>query len=258
MGKLIKYELRKNLGMLIAMLTSIGAVELYFLASLAMDKDTHVAVATVLMPIGCLLIALMVFILGVSSYSRELSQKSSYLIFMTPHSTLAIVASKVLYTVVLGVGFAALLGGLLVLDMPLVMDYFGEWRGFTMMLDNLLGMQSMSLAGFLFTALFFALTAFCHALSLVGLAYLSITLSATLLQNSKGRWVLSVAFFLLLAWLNTRLGSLWSYDVYSADTMLDTLDGALRACLPGLLQALGVLLVSVFGSAWLLDRYVSL
>ena len=40
--------------------------------------------------------------------------------------------------------------------------------------------------------------------------------------------------------------------------MLDTLDGALQACLPGLLQAIGVLLISVFGSAWLLDRYVSL
>ena len=33
---------------------------------------------------------------------------------------------------------------------------------------------------------------------------------------------------------------------------------ALQACLPGLLQAIGVLLISVFGSAWLLDRYVSL
>ena len=37
MGKLIKYELRKNLGMLIAMLSTIGAVEIYFLLSLAAD-----------------------------------------------------------------------------------------------------------------------------------------------------------------------------------------------------------------------------
>ena len=55
-----------------------------------------------------------------------------------------------------------------------------------------------------------------------------------------------------------RLAALWGYDVNSIDRMLDTLDGALQACLPGLLQAIGVLLISVFGSAWLLDRYVSL
>lgn len=258
MGKLIKYELRKNLGMLIAMLSTIGAVEIYFLLSLAADKETHVAVSAFLMPIGCFLIALLVFILGVTSYSRELSQKSSYLLFMTPHSTLAIVSSKMLYTVVLGVGFAALLGGLLLLDIPLLLDYFGEWSGFAQMLDNLLGTRNLSLAAFLFTALFFALTAFSQVLSMVGLSYLSITLSATLLQNRKGRWVLSVAFFLILAWANGRLASLWGYDVTSVDLMLDTLEGALQACLPGLLQALAVLLLSVFGSAWLLDRYVSL
>ena len=126
MGKLIKYELRKNLGMLIAMLSTIGAVEIYFLLSLAADKESHVAVSAILMPIGCFLIALLVFILGVTSYSRELSQKSSYLLFMTPHSTLSIISSKVLYTVVLGVGFAALLGGLLLLDIPLLLDYFGR------------------------------------------------------------------------------------------------------------------------------------
>ena len=258
MGKLIKYELRKNLSMLIAMLSTIGAVEIYFLLSLAADKESHVAVSAILMPIGCFLIALLVFILGVTSYSRELSQKSSYLVFMTPHSTLSIISSKVLYTVVLGVGFAALLGGLLLLDIPLLLDYFGEWSGFAQMLDNLLGTRNLSLAAFLFTALFFALTAFCQVLSMVGLSYLSITLSATLLQNRKGKWVLSVAFFLLLAWLNSRLAALWGYDVNSIDRMLDTLDGALQACLPGLLQAIGVLLISVFGSAWLLDRYVSL
>ena len=232
MGKLIKYELRKNLGMLIAMLSTIGAVEIYFLLSLAADKESHVAVSAILMPIGCFLIALLVFILGVTSYSRELSQKSSYLLFMTPHSTLSIISSKVLYTVVLGVGFAALLGGLLLLDIPLLLDYFGEWSGFAQMLDNLLGTRDLSLAAFLFTALFFALTAFCQVLSMVGLSYLSITLSATLLQNRKGKWVLSVAFFLLLAWLNSRLAALWGYDVNSIDRMLDTLDGALQACLP--------------------------
>ena len=157
-------------------------------------------------------------------------------------------------------GFLALilLGGLLLLDIPLLLDYFGEWSGFAQMLDNLLGTRNLSLAAFLFTALFFALTAFCQVLSMVGLSYLSITLSATLLQNRKGKWVLSVAFFLLLAWLNSRLAALWGYDVNSIDRMLDTLDGALQACLPGLLQAIGVLLISFFGSAWLLDRYVSL
>ena len=257
MVKLIKYDIRKNAGLLLAMLATIFAVEGYFLISLALDKETHVAVSSSLMPVGCFLIALLVFILGVTSYSRELSQKSSYLIFMTPRSTLAIIASKVLYTVVLGVGFAGLLGGLLALDIPLLLDYFGEWKGFAQMLDSLLASQNMSLAGMIFTALFFALMVFCQVLSMVGVAYLAITLSSTLLQNRKGKGVVSVVFFLALTWGLSRLSGLWYDDPYFLEG-IETFRDAMKACLPQLAQSVAVLLASVFGSAWLLERYVSL
>lgn len=258
MLKLIKYEFRKNLGLLIAMLCSIGALEAYFLISLSLEEETHLIISGWLLMMASGLAALLVFILAISSYSRELSQKSSYLIFMTPHSTLAIVASKMLYTVVLGVGLTFFLGALVALDMPLLMGYLDEWQGFLELMDELLHTQNLSIAGILFTGLFFMLLIFCQVLAQVGLAYLAITLSSTLLQNRKGKAFVSVLFFLVLAWAVSKLSNLWSDDMYLANMQLDTLSDAVRACLPWLLQAVAVLLVSLFGSAWLLERYVSL
>ena len=57
-----------------------------------------------------------VFIFGVITYYRELSSKSSYLIFMTPNSSLSIITSKLLYTLIIGIGISAIFIGFGVLD----------------------------------------------------------------------------------------------------------------------------------------------
>ena len=55
---------------------------------------------------------------------------------MTPHSTLAIVASKLLFTLAVGLLFAALATFLLIADMPVLTEYYGEWTGYYLLLTN--------------------------------------------------------------------------------------------------------------------------
>ena len=256
MLKLIKYELRKNRNMLLGMLGVIAAAEIYFLLSLTFKWETHLVLSAAIMPFGCFLIALLVFILGVTSYSRELGQKSSYLIFMTPNSATAVIASKLLFTLVLGVGFAALLGSLLAMDLPLLLNHFGEWEGYAILLDMLLQDTGLSVASFLMTILFFVLVIFSEVVSILGAAYLSITLSHTLLHSRRGRGLVTLAFFLLLSWLLSYL----STQLIDNDLILnmETTREVCGALAPLVAQNLCVLLVSLFGSGWLLKKYVTL
>ena len=254
MFKLIKYEIRKNRAPLLIVLTAIAAMEIYFLCSLVADSEINVVISTSLLPFAFFLVALTVFIMGVSAYSRELRQKSSYLVFMTPHGTLAIVASKILFTVVIGLFFSALLAALLAMDVPLLSDYFGEWRGFYELFNAFMQNNGLNLQTLLLTAAYFALSVFLQLVSTVGVAYLAITLSATLLQNKKGKGLVSFVLFVVILYALGYLSALYSGALTDPQTAPDLL----RALSPVLLQNIAVLLGSLFGCAWMLKRAVSL
>ena len=260
MFKLIKYELRKNRALLLSLLAATIAIEAYFLIAVHTKADEHVVISMVLMPIMTAVVATMVFVLGVTSYSRELSQKSSYLIFMTPHSTLAIIASKLLFTLLLGIIAAVILGGLFILDLPLFLQYFDDtirqWEGIGSMIDRLLEQSGTSLFSLLLMVLFYALTMFTSLISTVSVAYLSITLSFTLLQNRKGRSLVAVLIFIGLTYLLAKLSGLW-FD--SENLMeIENAQELLRISIPDFIQSAVVLVICLMGCSYLLDRYVSL
>lgn len=254
MLKLIKYELRKNRTALLVMLAILAAVEVYFLGSMAAESDNDVFASLTLMFLGFFAVAFAVFILGVTAYSGELKRKSSYLIFMTPHGTLAIVASKLLFTLVIGLLFSALVVAMLTVNMPMIAQRYGEWRGFYNLFDQMLLQQGVNLgeivAGLVLTILQF----FLNVLSVVGVAYFSVTLSATILQSRKGRGLLS---FLLFAFISYAL--MYVSGLYVTTEFVDGNTAVyVRSLAPTILQSAVVLLASLFGSAWMLKKHVSL
>ena len=195
MLKLVKYELRKNRTALLVLLAIAAALEAYFLISIAREasEDVYTAIALLTLLFACVSFA--VFILGVSSYSGELKRKSSYLIFMTPNSALAVVISKLLFTLVLAVLFSALALALLAVDIPIFLDVYGEWEGYYMLFEQLLLQQGVALGEIISGFLLTVAQLFLQILSYVGVAYLSITLSATILQSRKGRGLVSFLLF---------------------------------------------------------------
>ena len=116
---------------------------------------------------------------------------------MTPNSTLAVIVSKLLFTLTLSVLFTALtlslIGGRV--DIPLVAETYGEWEGYFALVDAMMAQQGISIREMLLSVALTFAQMFLQLLSYVGVAYLAITISATILNSRKGRGFLSFALF---------------------------------------------------------------
>lgn len=271
MLKLVKYEFRRAAAAFFSLLGVAAALEAYFLISLNRGEEDHVLISLMLLFLCASALTLFTLIRGVTSYSSELGQKSSYLIFMTPHSHLKIVASKFLYTFLNGLFFAALISGVFALDFRLTMDYYGEWESFLEGLRVILTEMGVPVSRFLGAAAFGVGYAFLQILSEIALAYVAITISYTLFRDRKWRWLPSLILFGLLSWLvswvcgqfPTPMEELVLIDEtltsmnYGVEAQVST-DDSIRHLLPTALVSLGVILASMFGCAAMLKRKVSL
>ena len=254
MLKLVKYELRKNRTAILVLLAIAAALEAYFLISIAREasEDVYAAIALLTLLFACVSFA--VFILGVSSYSGELKRRSSYLIFMTPNSALAVVISKLLFTLALAILFSALALALLAVDMPIFLDAYGEWEGYYVLFEQLLSQQGVALGEIISGFLLTVAQLFLQILSYVGVAYLSITLSATILQSRKGRGLVSFLLFMGIVFVLSHISGL-----YVTETLEMSATGFyVQALAPTILQSVLVLVASTILSALMLKRHVSL
>lgn len=273
MCKLLKYEFRKARTLLLILLAVTALLEAFFLYALKDGEGARLGAATGLLVLSTFAVAAFVFVRGITTYSSELKDRSAYLIFMTPNSGLKIMASKFLFTFLTGLLFAGLYLALAVLDIVMLLE---DMDAVTEFLDTLaqalifVGMDvhydQMALA-----VLAFAVYFFLSVLSVVALAYLAITLSHTLFRDKKWRWLVSVALFWALyravSEVNGLFPSVYDELIYvetqaaqasSEPTATLTVWDVLRYQLPQAGVSLGVILLSLFGCAWMLDRKVSL
>ena len=158
MLKLLKYEFRKAQSAFLTLLGLTAALELYFLYALYQRKEDHMAISMVLLVLCAYAVAIFVFVRGVTSYSGELKSKSSYLIFLTPNSTLKIMGSKYLYTFVNGLFFAALFAVLAGFDFLLGLQRFGEYEDFLEGMRALLRMNGVYVDQLLYGCLLYTST----------------------------------------------------------------------------------------------------
>ena len=272
MLRLIKYELRKNRALLLTILGVIVALEAYFLvsahlaekyqitsslSSAAQQAEVNLVVSMSLLAFASFGTAMAVFIMGVAGYSRELNQKTSYLIFMTPNSTMAIVGSKLLFTLFTGVAFAALLAALAFADFNVMASVVSpEWRGYYNLLDAFMTNNNLSLTGALLTIAFYVSVVFLSIIATVSVAYFAITLSATFMRGKKGHALVSVLLFLVISWGISRLTSLMiPDDVYR---IMGNASDMTRIIAPQALLDAGVLALSLVSCAWMLKKRVDL
>lgn len=96
MGRLIKYEFRKDSGTYLTLFGILVVTEIYFLISFLLKSDNHMVLALVLAELGGSFGILALMISGAVSYSKEINSKYSYMTFMTPNSTYKIVGAKYL------------------------------------------------------------------------------------------------------------------------------------------------------------------
>lgn len=276
MGKLLKYEFRKGLTGLLIMLGVTAALEGYFLYGLYINAEDgwHAAIAAMLLVFMTMAMSVFVLIRGVTSYSGELKSRSAYLVFMTPHSTRKIVASKFLYTFVLGLLMAAIYGALGLMDIGLLLHEFGELEEVLSTINDAMAQLGFHLEQYVFAAILGLLMVMLYALSFCAAAYLAVTISHTLFRDKSWRWLAALGlFWLLMQGVSAVYGLFPSpFDalVYQTAPGLANVSAAydikltpeLRDLLPALaphaLTSVCVILASLFGCAWMLEKKVSL
>lgn len=260
MLKLIKYEFRKWRTPLLAMVGGLAALEVGFIAGLALDKTTLMSVCLILIAILTFASFACIVIAGIASYSQDLRQKSGYLLFMVPVPTLGVVLSKLLFIAVTALAATAMFGAAAYFDFrhlifkldvdPQTLDQLNMVLRFGLK-TNATVQQIALMAGFM------AVTVLLEVLMTMCTAYLAITLSATLLQNKKGflRGLISLTLFVALTWGSSWIAQKLFYGSVEIDATLEQMRGVIGwSCLVNL--AFCALFTGA--SAWLLDHKVNL
>ena len=255
MLKLIKYEFRKNrTGLLVMLLIAAG---LFLLAPLGalLDKDGLIVCSFVLLCIYGGAAYVYVLARGISAYSSELKNRTGYLLMLVPRSTMSILFSKLLFTLFFALALMALsavalmgAGGILMREM------YGA-RSLVDMLRLGLAQLGMSMDMLASTSLFFVVEVLSSVLAVVSIAYLSTTLSATVLQQGRMRGMVDTLIFLALffglSWLTDRLTP-------EMQDLFRNVGSALRAASPVVLVDLAFTAIFTALSAVLLKRKVAL
>ena len=261
MLKLMKYEFRKMRAVLVVMLLALAGLELGFIGGTRLDKPYVTAVSLGLLTMLVFAAYVYILIAGIVSYSRELKDRTGYLVFMTPTRPISVVLSKLLFTIL------AALAATAVFALAAWMDY--SWLVRRMDIDPLaldkldmalrfaFGNVRFGLNQIKLLAVYSALAVLIEIMLSMCAAYLAITLSATLLQNRKGflRSLISFALFAALSW-----GSGWITNRLCYQHLGFISSAGQITSIIGWSLLLNLALCAAFAwlSAFLLDRKVNL
>lgn len=255
MLKIVKYEFRKSRTSLIVML--LIAAGLFLLAPLgkALDRDYLMALSVMLLLFYAFAAFVYALVRGITAYSGELRGRTGYLFMMIPRSTMSVLFGKLLFSLAVALLMLAATALALGASFAMLTAQNHQIEGAFNMLRYGLTQIGLDPAYLAATALYFAVDVLSSTLLLVGIGYLSVTLSATILQEGRFRGLLSFLFFVALLLLTGRLENLVTPEL---NEMYVTYEMALRAALPGTILLVAVTCACTAASAVLLRRKVSL
>lgn len=255
MGKLIKYEFIKNRTPLLVSAGVFMASELLFLFGLLFEKEVPCAIGMVLLVLCSCFIFLIPLIVGITTYTKELSNKVGFLVYMTPNSSYKILGSKFIFTTVMFIAFGALVGVVGISDLLIVKSKFDVPEDFLDIIADILSVFGINLWDSLVNIFGVLLDVLSALIMYVSLAYVSYTLSATFMQNNKARSFVAGLIFIA--------GFVGVIKLLSVLPTVDYAEGInagsiLIASLPVIGASIGVVLVCYAATAYMLDKKINL
>ena len=207
MGKLIKYEFRKQLMSKLVVGIVIVALELLFLAGLIFKKADWAGFGLGLMFVVAMISLFYFSFESIITFSNDLRTKQSYMLFLTPRNMFQVVGAKLVTTIlqifVTGCAFAAIGIG----DVFLLCARAGKVKelldGIKQFVQMLTGVE-IRLVEVVYIVLMFMIA----WLVFVALAMLAITLSTTVFSTWKFKGVFSVAIYFALDWCVAKVAML--------------------------------------------------
>lgn len=266
MLNLMKYEFRKN-RMVIGILVSIGVLlQIGYFVSYAMAHGTGIkalrARENMAMMVGLLSLLIVIgfftiFILGITNYKNELNSKSSYLIFMTPNSSLKIILSKLLYVFAVEVVFLAALSFVIGFDIIQSVAFLDGGRMIDVIVEMFKQVFNINLHK-VWTEIILQIISFIIAFfAIMVMAYCAITLSATFLYNSRWKGFVSVVLFIVICIAVSYVDNHFVDEIVK-DVDIFTAKGRMLYLLPSSVYYLLIMIAGTFGCAKLIDKAINL
>ncbi len=255
MFKLLKYEIRKNIAPLLIFFLALAFLEGYFLICYSNVDYSGLELAIVLLVFATAISYFIVFALAISSYSKELKNKTIYLIFMTPNSTISIILSKLIHAILTAFVVALVFAAIGFWDIKLYASLF-DTANFSALdiLDIVLASLDTNLSTFILSIVFTIISVVIVFLTYVVMGYLSITISATILSNSKARGFLSVALFIAFVIVYAVIIN----HLPKLNSSPENIGEYLFSILPQIIISLISMFFMIWGTAYLLDKKISL
>lgn len=244
MLKLMKYEFRKQLFTKFAMLAVLGLMEVYFLYGLIVKNEITVTKGEAFLIFYTFAAILFVSFECILTFHNDLRTKQSYMLFMVPESTYCVVGAKVLSAMVQILLTALLFGAVAILDVFAMAARLGQIEQLLEILRRILT-ELFRLDVNTGKIVIFLASIVAGWFSVVVIAMLSITLSATFMANSKLRTIVSFVVFLALSIIVSKLRGV----------ILDNLDGYAQYAV-GILVSLVISAGAYIGTAWMLHKKV--
>ncbi|WFR55228.1 hypothetical protein QA584_16625 [Anaerocolumna sp. AGMB13025] len=249
MLKLMKYEFRKQAFSKLVILALIALFEIAFFYGVIRDNQNM---------IGTVMGLLIVFTLGalfflafesIITYSNDLKQKCSYMLFLTPNTSYSIVGAKVLSAGIQIILAGAAFFALFVFDAGVLIARYDKLanfkKAFLQFLDQFYNIQ-IDFSDLVATV--------CYIIALwifiITLAFFSITLSTTFLANKKYKGIVSFIIFMVSNYLYSKISNL------ILDGRPGMGDVSILLTWQTVITVVFILL-AYFGTAWMLEKKVS-
>ncbi len=252
MLKLMKYEFRKTWITKVILLGITAALEALFLFGLYADKEDPLYLSILLLTFLAIGGILVIGLESVLTLHRDMNTRQSYMLFMTPHSSYAILGAKVLecgLSILVTGAFFFALGAL---DITLLFAKNGELSRLWEMIQDFLSHFTLSNGAPLPTldTLTLGLVTFqllTGWIETVTAAYLAVVVSAALLNGKKFNGLLSFLLFLVLGWFVSWVEGKATSPIRDSNTLM----------LVYSLLSLGFSAVMYFITAQIMERKLS-
>lgn len=246
MLKLMKYEFRKQLFSKFAILGLLGLMELWFLYGVIMDKEKTCTTATVFLMILAFVGIFYVSFECIITFNNDLKTKQSYMLFMVPQSTYSIMGAKVLSAMIQIVLTALVFGFAAFADIMAIAVRYGEIGQLIDLFRDILR-EFLNLDIDARKVMIVIASVVIGWVSTIVLGMFSITLSTTFMANSRAKGIVSFLIFIVINVIIFKLNSLITNGLQSTYTDY----------LWSILFSLAVSIALYFGTAWMLEKKVS-
>lgn len=248
MLKLMKYEFKKQAMTKYVMLILMAIIEVIFLIGLVVKNNENlIAVPMVIMIMVTIVAIFFVSVESIFTFSNDLKTKASYMLFMTPHSSYTIIGAKLLvsFITLFLTGMVLLLintGNFVLLGAR--MEGFAQVRDVIAMLLKEIWRIEINF----YDVFKFILLLLIGFAIFITTAFVSITISSTVLANKRFKGLVSFAVFIALnlvfAWISNNIlaTDIWSNSYFLISMGINLI----------------FLIATYLGTAWLLEKKISL